>query len=93
MKPKKKKKPSPIKQTPIKVMKARESKLLDELCGKHGYMFQDAPKGQRISMTYIRNVPKPRVDASYRIFLIVPSTSALGETFAERYKQIGKAKK
>lgn len=69
---------------------AREGKLIAELCSKHGYMFQDAPKGQRITMTYDKTIK--RVDASYKIFLIVPSTSALGKQFAERYKQLGAPK-
>ncbi len=65
--------------------KAREGKLLGELCAKHGYAFLDAPKGQRIVMTYLRNTPKARVEASIKIFLVVPSTSVLGEQFSKRY--------
>lgn len=72
------------KPDPKRARKAREGKLIAELCQKHGYMLQDAPKGKRIVMTFNQNA-KPAVDASYKITLIVPSTSALGEQFAVRY--------
>lgn len=67
----------------------REGKLVAELCQKHNYMFQDAPKGKRVVMTMAKDTGgKTHVDMSYRILLIVPSKSVLGKRFAERYNQV-----
>jgi hypothetical protein len=85
MKPRRKK-PEPKK---AKASEKREGALIAKLCQEHNYMFQDAPKGKRVVMTMAKDDSgKTRVDMSYRILLIVPSTSALGKRFAERYNQI-----